>query len=641
MERNLFGFEVNCKETLELNLPDKPTFKKFRAERIYNNKDFFWNSIKPVIEYLADFHSVNWVGNQDLQIDAVTVTRIIREKKSAALKDQMVDFYCYFFSVDSNILKFAECLITKKGFELGKEIVDKGAMCLADVPEKMSWTKYKVSYWGDNMDRNTLERWKELKDTSTLAMMSFIITGAAPQMQSGRSYYTPNYPYIMPGYRLLQFIIGKTWDTLNVSDIPDPKAQNLILFSGDDLFGNEETLQSLILSGVLAPGKAKIGVNVVKKLNNFIPLRQFPEGSSPILSRSEYVANAAFLTFGEPSDMEFPEKRLSDKIFLNAMYGNIQVNCRYYLMTILADSVKGLAQEFYYVNRIALKSLFNGIINALSEGYNLDNNAWIDYSSLCWRANYLLAVSKFGYIYPNSYSQRSEYIKDVAGKPMPPTDFKANIHDVILRAMIEGFAAIGGVDLLYSPEGHIQHLRLSEAGKWFLGISTVMPKAKALANIADAIDVDDQTGLILVKDPNYPYINLLPEFAEKLTETRYCLSEKIFLRKCDTPEMLEAKIKRFKMFILPEPGANVGRLFDKMLSNCNLVKKTAGGSTFQLWDIDSKNSRLHNLIVDNKEIRKNSLRVEGCRLLVKNKFLPRFFEILSENGFLNEIPANL
>lgn len=636
MEKNLFGFEVNCKENLQLTLPSPAVFKKFRAERIYNNKEYFWSNIKPIIDFLSNVNTINWTGDQDLQIDAVTVTRILREKKSAALKDQMVDFFCYFFSVDSNVITLADCLISDKGIELGKEIVDKGAMCLADVPEKMSWTKYKVSYWGDNLDRNTLERWKESKDTSGLAMMCHIMTGAAPQLRTSKSSYTPSYPYIMPGFRMLQFIIGKTFPEVRVYEIPEPKDQNLTLFSGDDLFGNETTLQSLILSGVLSPGKIKIGINTIKKLNNFIPLRQFPERCGCILSRSEYVANAAFLTFGEPSDMEFPEKGLSDKTFLQAMYGNIQVNCRYYLMTLLADHVKGLAQEFYYVNRIALRMLFNGLANALNEGHNIKHEGWIDYESLCWRANYLLAVAKFGYIYPDSYSQRPEYIKDVAGKPMPPTDFKANIHDVILKAMIEGMAAIGGIELLYNSVGDLMFVRLSEAGKWYLGLTTEMPKAKALSNISEALDVDDRTGLILVKDANYPYLNLLPEFADKMTDTRYCLSEKTFMRKCETPEMLDSKIKRFRLFILPNPGPRVSEMLERMKSDCNLVRKTAGGSTYQLFDIAPGNSRLHNIIVDNKEIRKNSLRVEGCRLLVKSKFLPRFFEILTENGFLNE-----
>ena len=642
MEKNILGFEVNCKDNLELTLPDKAAFKKYRAERIYNNKDFFWNSIKPVIEFMNDFNSVRWVGGDtDLQIDAMSATRVLREKKSAATKDYMVDFYCYFFSVDSNVMKLADCLVTKKGFDLAKVIVEKGAICLADVPKEMSWAAYKVSYWGDNTDRKTLERWKESKDTSALSMMSFIISGAAPKMQTSRSYYTPNYPFIMPGYKMMQFVIGKEHKTLEVFDIPDPKDKNLTLFSGDDLFGNEETLQSLILSGVIAAGKMKIGINAVKKLNGFIPLRQFPEGCECVMSRSEYLANAAFLTFGEPGDMEFPESRLTDQQYLKAMYENIQITSRYYLMSILSEYVKGMAQEFYYVNRIAIRMLFNGFANALKEGFHINTDGWIDYDSLCWRANYLLSVAKFGYIYPDNYSLRPEYIKDVAGKPMAPTDFKAHIHDVILRAMIEGFAAIGGADLLYNAEGKLLFLRISEAGKWYLGMTTEMPKAKSIANISDSIDVDDQTGLILVKNPNYPYLNLLPEFAEKMTDTRYCFSEKAFLKKCENPEMLEAKIKRFKMFILPEPGPHITALIDRMEANCNLVKKTSGGSTFQLWDIDPKNSRLHSIILDNKEIRKNSLRVEGCKLLVKSKFLPRFFEILTENGYLNELPSNL
>lgn len=637
MEKNLFGFEVNCNDDLHLTLPDMGTFKRFRSQFIYSNKDFFWIRIKPIINYLAEFKSVVWEGNPDMQIEACTVTRHVRERKYAALKDQMVDFFSYFFSVDSNILKIIDCMITPKGLELGKEIVDKGAVCLADIPERFSWTKYKATYWGDNMDPNTRERWEELKDTAPLAMMSHIMSGPAPSRSNPRAHYTPNYPFILPDYKMLQFIIAKAAPDIEITEIPDPKALDLTLFSGDDLFGNEETLQSLIISGILAAGKSKIGISAIKKLNNYIPLKQFPPASSPVMSRQEYVANAAFLTFGEPSDLEFPDKNIPDAAFLKAMYGNIQVNCRYYLSVILANNVKGLTSEFFYLNKRGIQSLFNGVAVTLFDACNRLPEGWVEYNSFCWGANFKLSLDGFSFIYPDDYAQRPDSVKDVAGKPMDVSDFKKNIHDVILRAMIEGMAAIGGADLLYDNDGNIAYLRLSKAGKWYLGITTDMPESKAAVNVEESIEVDDQTGLIIIKNPAYPYATLLPEFADKMTDTRYCFSEKVFLKKCDNPEMLDSKVKRFKRFILTKPGPRITERINMMMANCNLVKKTTGGSTFQLLDIDPKNSRLHNLIVDNKEIKKNSLRVEGCRLLVKTKFLPRFFEILTENGYLNEI----
>lgn len=636
IDKNIFGFEVKIKEDLNLILPDKSSIKLLRSQIQFRNKEFFWNAIKPIVNSLSDFGSVTWKGVADMRNEAERVTRNLKERKASALKDVMVDFYCYFYGEDSNITLMANFLMTKKGFDISKYIVEKGALCLVELPEMMSWIKYKASRWGDNMDNNTYERWQESKDTAPVAMMSYILNGAAPNMVTN-SYFTPNYPYIIPDYLLIKYVLQKENPSIAVTDISNPRDQGLTLFSGEDLFGNENSLQTLIVSGSIPVGKSKIGINTVKKLNTFLSLVQFPEGMNRVMSRSEYIANAAFLIFGEPSDMEFPEKMLPDKIFLYGMYSNIQVGSRYYLMTILANSVKNLSQEFYYLKKTALNNLFKSVTDILIEGHKHMDKGWISYESFCRRANYLLSLCGQGYIYPDKFTLKPEAVKNVEGNLMAPSEFKKNIHDVILRAMIEGMAAIGGVELLVDKDGNIAYLRLSEAGRWYVGITDEVPKSKVIANVADSIEVDDPTGLISIKNLDYPYVNMLSEFADKMTDTRYCFSEKAFFKKCDSPDELDAKIKRFKMFILPEPGVSITHRIENMKANCDLVKKTIGGSTFQLFDIDPKNSRLHNLILDNKEIRKNSLRVEGCKLLVKSKFLSRFFDILSENGFLNSI----
>lgn len=635
---SLFGGKSDSQNKIELNIPDKKTYRELYNQNQYLNKDSFWRSIKSAVENLSKFKSVVWKGDDDsMRKEAETATRMLLSKRQSAVKENHVIFFCMFFGDMTNILKLANVLLPEKGYQIAKRMVDRGAICLADLPKIMDWPKYKPSYWGDNLDSATFERWQDSDTTSVLATMSGRINGAAPHMSTSRTYYVPTYPFLIPTPAMIYMVTGRECPKAELHEISDPKAQNLTLFSGDDLFGNEDTIQNLILSGVLQPGKTKIGISVVKRFNALVPLRQFPENAQPVMSRSHYVVNAAFLNYGEPSSLKLPEKPLTDKDFLNKTYDNIKVNTRYSLGEVLAGSVKNTQYEFFYAKHSALIFLFINVAATLRENRGNLEGMWIGYEDFSAIVNNKQAYHKYNYIYPDTYSQRPESIRDVNNRPLPVTDFKSHFHDRILRAMVEGFAAIGGVDLLYNESGDVAFLRLSDAGKWYLGLTKEMPRTKVTVNLSEALDIDDQTGLILVKHPDFPYLNLLTEFAEKMTDSRYCFSEKAFLKKCSSPEVLKAKIKRFKMFVLPEPGPTIQGRIERMLANCNLVRKTPGGSTYQLFDIDPKNIRLHNIIVEDKDIRKNSLRVEGCKLLVKTKFVPNFLQKLEAQGYLTDI----
>lgn len=638
MAKNLYGDAPVSYDTITLDVPTKKTFETLKDKNRYLNKDSFWKYLHPAVASLAKFKNVNWEGSDaSLVAKARKTTEVVLEKKSAATKEYIVDFFCLFYGGDSNVVQLADVMLPMRGYVLAKEIVRRGAICLAELPEKMSWPAYKPSYWGDNLDSKTWDRWTDSEVTSILSMMSRRISGSAPQYRTKSSYYIPNYPYILPDFTMISFVTGKECPKLTGTAIPDPKTEGFVGFNGDDLFGMVDTIQNLIISGVLQPGKTKIGVNAIKKFNSLVTLRQFPDNAKTVMSRSDYVAKSAFLCFGAPSSMKIPDKAVAEDKYLKEMYSNTQVSRQYMLSDIFSESVKNVQNEFFYVNSGAIQALGLSIVNTFIESDVYIPGEWVDIQDFCISVNHNLALKKYDYIYPDSYSERPEHIKDVNGMPLPVTEFKSHFHDRIQRAMIEGFAAIGGAELLFDADGEIRYLRLTEAGKWYMGISKEQPKAKVEVNLSDALEIDDQTGLILVKDQQYPYLNLLPEFADKMTDTRYCFSEKAFLKKCDSPDVLSAKIKRFKMFILPEPGHCIQTRIDKMVANCDLVRKTTGGSTYQLFDIDPKNSRLHNIIVEDKDIRKNTLRVEGCKLLVKTKFIPDFLDKLREAGYLTSI----
>lgn len=307
------------------------------------------------------------------------------------------------------------------------------------------------------------------------------------------------------------------------------------------------------------------------------------------------------------------------------------------MTNILVTSAKGVVPEFYPLNRRPLKLLFQSIAATLKEGFIAKEKGWISFNSFCLRVNYMLSANKYGYIYPDTYAEKPESMRSLEGGPLPVSEFKSHFHDYIIKAMIEGLAAIGGLEFLYDRSGSLSFLRLSKTGEWYLGIIDKLPKAKAATNTRQYLDIDDRTGIIMVKKPNYPYLNLLPDFADRMTDTRYYINEKAFLRNCTTPDMLGTKLKRFRMFVLPKPGPRIGAMIERLTHSCNVVRKDPDASTYQLFEVDPNNERLHNLLMDHVEIKDNVLRVEGCRLLIKTKFLSRFVAILTQHGFLNSI----
>lgn len=246
------------------------------------------------------------------------------------------------------------------------------------------------------------------------------------------------------------------------------------------------------------------------------------------------------------------------------------------MLDIFRDRVRGIAHEFFNYRHYELNQEFNLILKLLREIREKLEKGRVSYTSLKEKCEYVQSLKNVGNIVPTSSVRNLLMLKDSEGFTLSPENYKKDIHDVMFRAMIEGFAAIGGVELLVDKGGNIIYLRLTPGGCWYSGLTPVLPRGEELIDVADAIEVDDRTGLITVKNPDYPNLAILPEFADKITETRWCFYEKAFMKNVDTPVKFTLKIKRFESFILSNPGLRMRSRFEKLKANCNVVRKTKG-----------------------------------------------------------------
>ena len=464
--------------------------------------------------------------------------------------------------------------------------------------------------------------------------MTTVLSGPAPERSSHQGRYVQDFPFVLPESELMVFILTKLGVKPEPIEADDEYLADKLLFSGEDLFGNEDLLLNLIMTGVVAPGKLRVGQMAVKKIASLVPVRPFNDKSHTLLSRAEYLANAAFSVFGNIPDIRFPKTPLEDDEFLRKLFENSLINNRYCFQTLLSTSIKGISAPFFLQKRPELTIYAECIMTALKSVKEMHDGKWIDSGSFIRYVELLAARRGITYIYPHSCDERPDSFKDLTGGAMSVKLFKRNIHDVLLRGMIEGLAAIGAIELLFSKEGDMVGLRPTAGFLWYAGLTDEKPNPIAGGSLADSIEVDDRTGLIIVNAATYPYMGMLGEFADKMTDTRYRITPRSLLRNCDTPKQLELKIRRLKIYVVPDMGKGIKEIVNRVRKDCDLVAKTPGASGYQLFDIDRKNTRLHDLIVENLEIRKNSMRVEGCRLLVKVKFIPRFREILHAHGFL-------
>ena len=140
--------------------------------------------------------------------------------------------------------------------------------------------------------------------------------------------------------------------------------------------------------------------------------------------------------------------------------------------------------------------------------------------------------------------------------------------------------------------------------------------------------------LVLVINPTSPYRDFLDTVAIKVTSTRFRLDVEAFINGCETLDKLKQRIDKFKTFICPGESPNIDRFLNSLSDRYNLVTMPDNtANTYILVNIDPDNEELHRFLSTDKAIVENTMRVEGCRLIVKESFFNIFKNRLAANGF--------
>ncbi|MCM1153419.1 MAG: hypothetical protein NC328_07185 [Muribaculum sp.] len=628
---------------MEIKVPSEVNFNRIARKTDQElNKNEIWDKLRPYISLVEKGVTINWTEEEDLKTqpsklkEAPKYLNAVLQKKSGSLKRQLTQLYAVIYWNPENVQNVAYKLFKKKTMELAREIVETGAMDIEKICERMQWPAPGRRYSWYSVDPDFVKRWNSSSTTLPLSMLCKFCNGRKEKKDGGR-YYDTIY-YVVPSAALIDFVLKNSdLDVKAIGEEDLPKED--VVFQGGDFMRSAVTLEQLINSETIKTGITKLPIAAVKKMQKYLPIKEFPYTEDGAMTRSEYLLSLAFLCFGglTQRSAKIPQPPKDNETFLKQMYEGLNLQDRSFVENLITPYVRGLNNEFFYYKAHIMRYFSFGITFSMT-GSCMNQGKWMPYETLYWKVEKSMSGIGVPYIYPDGYYEDTINVYIPPAEYLPMSKFKAAINDVLLYEVVLGHAALGALDIALNKQGGITYVRLTEIGKWLYGFRKDFPmENESSVKPTDILEIDDTTLNILVKDTSSYVIPMLPDYAEKVRDNRYVLSTEVFCKGVTDKETLREKIDRFHMFVCPNPGPGVKAFLDRLLSRCDAVKKTPGGSGYTLVSVDPSNREAQEVIANNREIRKNVLMVEGCRLLVKNKFISQFEELLRVYGFIVKI----
>ena len=177
-----------------------------------------------------------------------------------------------------------------------------------------------------------------------------------------------------------------------------------------------------------------------------------------------------------------------------------------------------------------------------------------------------------------------------------------------------------------SPYDSLKSIRITEFGRWCLGLTAERPPKPAPEYHAIA---DRELFLVTVQgNPLEPRV-YLDKIGRRLGEDRWRISPASFIRGCINPRQIIERIERFKALIDPNPAPHWERLFQKVLDRAGLFD--VNRSDMVVYDLPENQEILEELLQD-PELKHIARLAEGKLLVVASKDQRKFFALLSEHG---------
>lgn len=581
---------------------------------------------------------------------ARTLVRLFFENSVVKLKLDWARLVALLECDPRNFFNLIKQNTDSKGIALMLKLVDKHCMTADEAWHELGYDtnltfEHRYYFYGSS---NMPKEWMKSHKTKILNSVAYFAYGPNYSHTAGvNPYNAPRTIFLLPQSDLVLWGIATKYDDKAPDLNPEDNANtdNLVIFNSVDFITQLPIFEGLKTSGIIKPGVNKVPNSVGKKISSMMTLEQLPQLDYTISNRYHILAFlGAYADFPTKAVEKSDKKNVAKegdstiKLILKALYDRIEFNDNQIVRFLLEDSITRVSKyaldEIRYSAKIINKVIATMISKLPTSPKNPDYGAWVKFEKVMdWILyNEALATDWVNWFNHSSFQEIS------SSEFLSYPDYFARVKQPVIIGLLQMYASIGIIDIAFDDTDtdpiSLKYIRITNVGLW-LGGRTENLKIE-VKKADDGLHFDPDTLMITIKDTNSPNFALLNDLTEKITNNRYKITAAALLRNCRTSAELFARVDRLKDYLLN--GAEspaLSMLISGLYLNINKIKPTTDTEYYCL-DVDPEDKRLHRLIITDSQIRKNTLRVEGWKLLVKKSFYSTFIDKLRQAGYLTE-----
>lgn len=281
-----------------------------------------------------------------------------------------------------------------------------------------------------------------------------------------------------------------------------------------------------------------------------------------------------------------------------------------------------------------LNLYLNMIFNFLKR-CRIDN--WVSIRELYEKFTYKAYENGGLYYIFDSNSYRPLGITNIFTKEViPPYEYRSKIDYPFFCGLFMTFAALGVLEVAYKPGsdhtsffGDIDYFKMTPLADLVFERVTSYPFPPV-----EKYTLTLEPNSLIIKDNSQCDIfkNYLLTVARPIGGPRYIVDQATFCETISTAEELHTTIEKFKNIVDEELPKNWQAFFEELEGKAKAVKPGAP-KRYNIYTLDPSFRDLLQWLSTDPEIRKISLRVEGCYLLVESEQVNYFEKRLAEAGY--------
>lgn len=627
------NLEASKNRKLMLRVPEA-SIRKRMVERIdYSySKDVLEHSFGPLLnkiksgQIVLSFYGVHpddrWHEN---------ILRSIRARAGVPLKSSYCELVTILTYTFVNMVGWIDISASKNEKELITDVCGRGMMCLDNIIKHDGFRDMKMLRSWELM--SGYGTWYSSSNTRVLSFAGYFTEAIDPsEGKKGWSWY-PTKSFYVPFPTLIYYwLLKKGASRMEVATVDrlDGKYAENVYYS-KSLGESLSILDGMLYSGEVRNGKTKLGINALKKLKAALPAMELPEFSDfdnnmPV----DIIGNLAVLAYERRESEVFPYPR---QRFLKDMV-MIWMDCPQQLIDMWLLNSARIPSAYRSLGQSILRTVAASIKSVLHVNAMLHSGKWVDYTSFKECIELELVSDNVPLFFPKTQDEGIDRVKDPDGMPISPENYKMRFHDVAVDGMMLSLLALGMIEAASDATGRIRYFRITETGEYAFGFIDKVPENLDFDDTDNDFELDENTGVIFIKNPKTVYLPVIAGLASKISLNRYVIDEKSIMKDCKTGAALDERITQIRSLFKIEKNGPLDMLLSRLLKRCDVVHPTPGGTTYRLYDIDPTATDLLRRIAGDSQIMDNAMRVEGSRLLIKTSFFSSFVAKLRSWGYI-------